>query len=97
MNLNLKLTTNDVISKLNNTWLGYNYDSNNTHDMNDILLNTEGNSTFYDSNIPYVSGVLDLQLIRNIYMHSPNLGNFNTIGPQNESTIINKNPSYIRL
>ena len=45
-------------------------------------------SLFYDSNIPYVSGVLDLQLIRNIYMHSPNLGNFNTIGPLNESTTI---------
>ena len=92
MNLNLKLTTNDVISKLNNTWLGYNYDSNNAHDMNDILRNTEGTSIFYDSNIPYTSGVLDLQLIRNIYMPSPNLGNFNTIGPQSESTIIKKNP-----
>ena len=92
MNLNLKLTTNDIISKLNNTWLGYSYDSNNSHDMNDILRNTEGTSIFYDSNIPYVSGVLDLQLIRNIYMHSPNLGNFNTIGPQSESTIIKKIP-----
>ena len=49
-------------------------------------------SLFYDSNIPYVSGVLDLQLIRNIYMHSPNLGNFNTIGPNSESTIIKKIP-----
>ena len=92
MNLNLKLTTNDIKSKLNNTWLGYSYDSNNAHDMNDIFRNTEGNSIFYDSNIPYVSGVLDLQLIRNIYMHSPNLGNFNTIGPQSESTIIKKIP-----
>ena len=38
--------------------------------MNDILRNTEGSSNFYDSNIPYVSGVLDLQLIRNIYLQS---------------------------
>ena len=36
------LTTNDVISKLNNTWLGYPYDSNNAHDMNDFFRNTEG-------------------------------------------------------
>ena len=60
--------------------------------MNDVLRNTEGNSKYYDQTVPYTSGVLDLQLIRNIYMHSPNLGNFNTIGPQNESTIIKKIP-----
>ena len=60
--------------------------------MNDVLRNTEGNSKYYDKNVPYTSGVLDLQLIRNIYMHSPNLGNFNTLGPLNESTIIKKNP-----
>ena len=70
MNLNLKLTTNDIMSKLNNTWLGYSFDPNNAHDMNDFFRNTEGFSIFYDSNIPYVSGVLDLQLIRNICMHS---------------------------
>ena len=46
---------------------------------------------FYQSNIPYVSGVLDLQLIRNISMHS-NLANYNTIGPQGEATIIKKIP-----
>ena len=44
MKFNLKLTTNDIKSKLNNTWLGDNYDANNPHDMNDILRNTEGNS-----------------------------------------------------
>ena len=36
------LTTNDIKSKLNDSWLGYPYDSNNAHDMNDILRNTEG-------------------------------------------------------
>jgi hypothetical protein len=86
------LTTNDVKFQLNNSWLGYPYDPNNAHDMNDILRNTEGSSSFYDSNIPHVSGVLDLQLVRNIYMHSPNLGNFNTIGPLGESSIIKKVP-----
>ena len=91
------LTTNDIKTKLYNTWLGVNYDVNNAQDMNDILRNTENNSIFHDSNIPYTSGALDLQLIRNIYMHSPNLGNFNTIGPQSESTSIKKNPSYCRL
>ena len=77
---------------MNSAWLGEVYDVNNPHDMNDILRNIEGNSKYYDSNIPYISGVLDLQLIRNIYMHSPNLGNFHTIGPQNESSIIKKIP-----
>ena len=46
--------------------------------MNDVLRNNEGNSKYYDKNVPYISGVLDLQLIRNICMHSPNLGNVNT-------------------
>ena len=62
------LTSNDIKYKLKDTWLGYSYDSDNPHDMNEILRNTEGNSIFYQSNIPYVSGVLDLQLIRNIYI-----------------------------
>ncbi len=59
--------------------------------MNDILRNNIGYSKFFDSNLPYISGVLDLQLIRNIYFHSPNLSNFNTIGPLSESSIIKKN------
>jgi hypothetical protein len=58
--------------------------------MNDILRNNIGYSKFFDSNLPYISGVLDLQLIRNIYFHSPNLSNFNTIGPLSESSIIKK-------
>ena len=85
------LTLKDIKSQLNNTWIGDVYDSNNSQDMNDILRNYVGCSKFVDSNLPYISGVLDLQLIRNIYFHSPNLGNFNTIGPLYESTIIKKN------
>ena len=36
------LTKSDIISKLNNTWLGYPYDSNNAHNMNEMFRNTEG-------------------------------------------------------
>ena len=85
------LTFKDIKSQLNNTWIGDVYDSNNSQDMNDILRNNIGYSKFFDSNLPYISGVLDLQLIRNIYFHSPNLSNFNTIGPLSESSIIKKN------
>ena len=41
------LTTNDIKSKLKDSWLGYPYDSDNAHDMNEILRNTEGNSLFF--------------------------------------------------
>ena len=38
------LTTSDIKTKLNNTWLGDVYDVNNPHDINDILRNNEGSS-----------------------------------------------------
>ena len=39
-----------------------------------------------------MSEVIDLQPIRNIYLSSPNLGNYNTIGARGESDIIKKTP-----
>ena len=85
------MTDNDVRTKLSEIYL-LNYDVNNPQTMNDILRNAEGNSIYYNSTNPYISGVLDLQPIRNIYMHSPNLTSFNTLGPLGEKTIIKKIP-----
>ncbi len=86
------LTMKDIKNELNNTWFGPSYNKNDSQDINDILRNNENFSIFYDRNIPYKSGVLDLQLIRNIYFHSPNLGTYNTIGALGESSIIKKIP-----
>ena len=86
------LTPADIASKLNNVWSGTNYDALNPHDVNEILGNLEGTSSFYTSLSPYHSSYLKLQSIRNIYIHSPNLGTYSTIGPQGERTIIKKIP-----
>ena len=85
------MTDNDVRTKLNEIYL-LNYDVNNPQTINDILRNAEGNSIYYNSTNPYNSGVLDLQPIRNIYICSPNLTSFNTLGPLGEKTIIKKIP-----
>ena len=46
----------------------------------------------YNSLIPYVSGSINLQPFNNIYIHGSNLCNYNTIGPQNERTVLKKVP-----
>ena len=86
------LTYNDIISKVSNTWKGPSYDVKNSNDITDILKLTEGFAMWNDTTNPFISGPLALQPIRNIYISSPNLGNFNTLGPRGESSIIKKVP-----
>jgi len=73
---------------LNNTWLGPSYDINNAHSINDIIGNHIDNSPFYISSNSY-SGSLNLQPIRNIYIHS-SIGNYNTLGARGETSIVKK-------
>jgi hypothetical protein len=82
----------DIATKLNGTWLGSNYDVNNPLDCNEIFNLLDGTSPFYDFANPFISNSINLQPIRNLYIHSPNLGNYNTIGPRGEATIIKKVP-----
>ncbi len=42
---------------------------------------------------PYKSGFLNVQGVNNMYLSSPNLGCFTTIGPRGEQTIIKKIPA----
>ena len=67
------------------------YDINNPQDINEILGNVEGAIPFYQFPGNYTSKALNLQTIRNIYIHS-SLGNYNTIGPRGESSIVKKVP-----
>jgi hypothetical protein len=70
-------------------------DHANPASMNDVLRNygdSDGRTAIYKSSIPYESGFLNFQGINNIYISSPNLGSFKTIGPRGESTIIKKIP-----
>lgn len=86
------LTDKDLLTKLNNTWVGTSFDSLNPMSMNEVIKNTEGNSPSYSNASPYTSGFLDLMNIHNVYIHSANLGSFTTLGCRGENTIIKKVP-----
>ena len=87
------LTKSDILTKLNNSWTGFNYDITKTYDINTYMLKLhEGTSPLYTSINFFTSPCVDLQLIRNIYISSPNLGNFTTLGPNGQASIIKKIP-----
>jgi len=69
-------------------WTGANYDHKNPLDINGLINNTSGTSTFFSAAAPHVTGYVDLEPIKNIYMYSTNLGTFKTIGCKGEVTII---------
>ena len=90
------LTENDIATKLDDTWIVYqnnNYDPKNASDLNgEILKLTEGNSPYYNYNNAFTSNFDNLNSIRNLYITSSNLGNFNSIGANGERTILRKVP-----
>ena len=57
-----------------------------------MLTLTDGVSPIYNSVNYFTSPGLNLQPIRNIYISSPNLGNFTTLGPAGQASIIKKVP-----
>ena len=75
----------------NFSWVGFPYDKSNLQSANAIISNTTDNSSVYINTVPFYQQ-LSLQPIRNIYIHSTNLGSFSTLGARGESTIIKKIP-----
>ena len=67
------------------------YDKTKPNDCNEILSNLDTVSEECSVLNPFKSGYLNMQPIRNLYLHS-NLGNFNTVGPDGSQTIIKKIP-----
>ena len=76
---------------MNYTWLGEKNDINKPNGMNEVFGNLEGKSVFYTKLAPDNRIFVNLQPIRNIYIHS-SLGNYNTIGARGETLIIKKIP-----
>lgn len=64
----------------------------NPGSWNDMIGNTGESMGFFQANVTYTSGMLDLLTIRNIFLSSPNLGSFSTLGARGESNIIKKIP-----
>ena len=90
-NMNIKFFTDEELKDLPNWGAGLGtggiYDPKNTSCGNELLTNVTAllatpTATFY----------LNLTPVRNIYMKSPNLSSFNTIGCNGESSIIKKIP-----
>ena len=67
-------------------------DQSNLNSWNDLIGNTNSPTSTYQSGTPFTSGMLDLLTIRNIFISSPNLGSFSTMGARGESNIIKKVP-----
>jgi hypothetical protein len=79
---------NDIIAN----FAQYGYSGNTPFSCNELIGNTGSIANVYTSTNPYVSGMLNLNPFRNIYISSPNLGSFTTLGARGESNIIKKVP-----
>ncbi len=73
-------------------WTGTPFDRNKPNDINEIISNLDNFSVRSFNITPFSTGSLYLQPFNNIYIHATNLGNYNTIGCQNERTIVKKVP-----
>ena len=88
----------EIKHKKGGTWKGPDYDTNKPNDMNTQVLKqyessfSTKTSQGHDKDKPFVSPSIDLQPIKNIYLSSPNLGSYTTIGPRGERTILKKIP-----
>ena len=88
------LTDGTVVSLQGNDWYGdgghhlYSPDINNLRYINEDFIN----SAQSPSEMFFESGFIDSLNVHNIYIHSPNLGNYNSIGVRGESTIIKQVP-----
>ena len=74
----------------NFNWTGASYDKNDLKSANAIISNTQSTSTVNDSNVHVFNKHLNLQPIRNIYIHSTNLGQYQSLGVRGEQSIIKK-------
>ena len=87
------LTADDIKTRLNGTWVGDAYNENDPNDINSEMLKlTSGNASYNNINNPFVSQYINLQPIRNLYLHCSNIGSYSTIGLYGARTIIKKIP-----
>jgi len=87
------LTSDDLATQMGGVWPGVSYDTKNPADINGPMLKqTEGTSATQGYSTPWTSGTLNLQPIRSVYLYSPNLGSFHTLGPNGEASILKAIP-----
>ena len=85
------LTKSDIANKLNGTWTTPAYDASKPHDINtDLLKQSFGYSLYNDDNSPFTTQYLNLQRIRNLYLHCTSLGTYSTISSSGSKSIVKK-------
>jgi hypothetical protein len=89
-NQKVRLFTDSELKAGGISWVGTAYNGNDLSSANELLNNTT-TSTLSALGVA-ASFYLTLQPVRNIYMRSPNLSTFTTIGCNGESSIIKKIP-----
>jgi hypothetical protein len=82
-------TEAELATGLRNTWTGGSYSTSNPQSVNEVLGNLTGASTLA---LNYISQFLDFGFVRDIYIHSPTLTSYHTLGCRGESSIIKKIP-----
>ena len=85
------LTPGDLKTKLGGKF-ALSYDTQFPHDCNEVIGNYTGHDDFHSKTDLWNKGQVNLQPIRNIYMHSSALGNLSNIGPDGSQTVIKKIP-----
>ena len=90
--MTFKILTSDVISTtMDGNWVGSSYDTNDPCSINTEMLKQNAGYALYNIfTNPFSSKYLNLQPIRNLYLHSSNIGSFSTIGLYGTRTIIKK-------
>ena len=89
-NLDIIFYTDEDLKDPQTGWIGSSYDPKNLTSGNELLTNVFRNLVGNTANP--AKYYLNLTPVRNIYMRSPNLSSFNTIGCNGESSIIKKIP-----
>jgi hypothetical protein len=77
-----KILTDDDLKKPNNGWTGASYDKNKPNSINDLIGNTGTTSKTFSQGSSYISGFLNFNGLRNIYLCSGNLCSMNIVGPR---------------
>ena len=83
----IKLWTDNELLDPNLSWLGDSYNADTLNSVNDIITNTAVN----EAEIVY-TGLIDLRRYSHLYITSPNLSAFCTMGPRGECSILKKVP-----
>jgi len=87
-NLDINFFTDNELQNLT-SWNGTAYSNNNLSSANELITNMSIPSPIGNTANP-AKYYLMLTPVRNIYMRSPNLSSFNTIGAAGESNIVKK-------